>query len=122
MNDLTKNFKRSEFACNGKNCCGHSAPVHPDLVSALQKLRDHLKIPLTINSGFRCNRHNKNIDGSENSFHTLGMAADIKCPNGHTPESFAKAAETITEFREGGIGIYKSWVHLDVRKTGKARW
>ena len=24
--------------------------------------------------------------------------------------------------REGGIGVYASWVHLDVRQSGKARW
>ena len=35
MGDLSKNFNRSEFACKGKNCCGHSAAVHPDLVDAL---------------------------------------------------------------------------------------
>ena len=25
-------------------------------------------------------------------------------------------------FRNGGIGIYPTWVHVDVRTTGKARW
>ena len=56
MGDLSKNFNRSEFACKGKNCCGHSAAVHPDLVDALQALRDRIGKPLSITSGFRCNR------------------------------------------------------------------
>ena len=42
MGDLSKNFNRSEFACKGTNCCGHSAAVHPDLVDALAHQREHL--------------------------------------------------------------------------------
>ena len=122
MGDLSKNFSRSEFACKGTNCCGHSAPVHPELISALQDLRDQLNLPLSITSGFRCNRHNESVGGATQSFHTLGMAADVACPDGMTAEDLAQAAETIPSFQQGGIGIYPSWVHLDVRTTGKARW
>jgi uncharacterized protein YcbK (DUF882 family) len=122
MGDLSKNFNRSEFACKGKDCCNHSAPVHPDLVEALQALRDRIGKPLSITSGFRCNRHNKAIGGEAHSFHTLGMAADVACQNGISPAQLATLAEGIDLFREGGIGIYPSWVHLDVRKNGKARW
>jgi len=122
MGDLSKNFSRSEFACKGTNCCGHSAPVQPELISALQALRDQLNLPLSITSGFRCNRHNESVGGATRSFHTLGMAADVACPDGLTAEDLAQAAETIAAFQQGGIGIYPSWVHLDVRTTGKARW
>ncbi len=73
MGDLSKNFNRSEFACKGKNCCGHSAAVHPDLVDALQALRDHIGKPLSITSGFRCNRHNKAVGGAEQSFQRLPL-------------------------------------------------
>ncbi|MDY0324840.1 MAG: D-Ala-D-Ala carboxypeptidase family metallohydrolase [Candidatus Cloacimonadaceae bacterium] len=122
MGDLSKNFSRSEFACKGTNCCGHSAPIQPELISALQALRDQLNLPLSITSGFRCNRHNESVGGAARSFHTLGMAADVACPDGLTAEDLARAAETIPAFQQGGIGIYPSWVHLDVRTTGKARW
>lgn len=122
MGDLSKNFSRSEFACKGTNCCGHSAPVHPELISALQALRDQLNLPLSITSGFRCNRHNEFVGGAARSFHTLGMAADVACPEGMTAEDLAQAVEAIPAFQQGGIGIYPSWVHLDVRTTGKARW
>lgn len=122
MGDLSKNFSRSEFACKGTNCCGHSAPIQPELISALQALRDQLNLPLSITSGFRCNRHNDSVGGAARSFHTLGMAADVACPEEMTAEDLAQAAETIAAFQQGGIGIYPSWVHLDVRTTGKARW
>jgi uncharacterized protein YcbK (DUF882 family) len=122
MGDLSKNFNRSEFVCRGQNCCDHSAAVHPGLVDALQALRDRIDTPLSIASGFRCNRYNKDVNGAKHSFHTLGMAADVNCPAGISPEGLALIAEEISLFREGGIGIYPDWVHVDVRTTGKARW
>ncbi len=122
MGDLSKNFNRQEFACQGKNCCGGAAPVHPDLAAGLQELRDKAGAPLGISSGFRCRSHNKKIGGAENSLHTLGMAVDITCPDNLTALQMAEIAESIEVFREGGIGIYKSWLHVDVRKTSKARW
>ena len=122
MGDLSKNFSRSEFACRGENCCGGNAPVHPALVAGLQELRDKLGGPLTISSGFRCKRYNAAIGGAKESQHTLGMAADMLVPEGWTPETLAELAESIDVFREGGIGIYPTWVHVDVRMTGKARW
>jgi uncharacterized protein YcbK (DUF882 family) len=49
------------------------------------------------------------------------MAADISCKE-LTPHELAALANQVSVFREGGIGVYVSWVHLDVRKNGKARW
>lgn len=121
MGDLSKNFSRHEFKCPGKNCCGGSAPVHPDLIKALQTLRDLAGVPLKISSGFRCIKHNHEVKGSKNSFHTLGMAADIKVPYGMTPVGLSLLAEEIPAFREGGIGLYATWIHVDVRPY-KARW
>lgn len=122
MGDLSKNFDRREFACKGENCCGHSAPVDPDLIAALQLLRDRIGRPLSVTSGFRCNRHNAVVGGADNSLHTLGMAADVIPPENLSPEQMAVIAEEIDRFKNGGIGIYQEWVHLDVRRTGKARW
>src|SRR6056297_2490042 len=106
MGDLTKNFSRSEFECKGRDCCGHSYPVDRAFVEGLQALRDAVSkhrgrdTALTITSGFRCRRHNSEIGGSKNSFHCLGMAADIDIPAGMTPDDLAAIAETIPMFRE----------------------
>ena len=121
MGDISRNFSRKEFACKGIDCCEQSAPVHPDLVEGLQQLRDLAGVALRVNSGFRCNKHNRKIDGSQESFHTLGMAADIACEE-LTPRQIAALAERIDVFCQGGIGVYVSWVHVDVRKNGRARW
>ena len=121
MGDLTKNFNRSEFACKGANCCGHSAPVSLELVEGLQFLRDMAKVPLLITSGFRCNKHNSTMKppGAKNSQHIYGTAADIATPKGWAAKELYDLAESLMLF--DGIGIYDWGVHVDVRGT-KARW
>ncbi len=121
MGDVSKNFNRSEFACQGKDCCGGAAPIHPDLLAGVQALRDLVERPLHINSGFRCPKHNSAIGGVKNSYHMLAMAADIAVPSGMTPDDFAAFAEQVFVFHNGGIGIYASWIHVDIRKE-KTRW
>ena len=122
MGDLSKNFSRWEFACRGKNCCGNSAPVDPLLVNSLQKLRDMVGRPIDVSCGFRCKIHNAEIPGSEpNSQHTLAKAADISVV-GLTGEQFAAIAMQVDAFEKGGIGTYDTWIHVDVRSDGSARW
>ena len=123
MGDLTKNFNRSEYACRGLDCCGHSAVIVPLLYNGVQELRALVGVPLTINSGFRCNKHNAATrDASKFSRHTTGEAADILCPSHLDVDHFAMCAEKIHAFRRGGIGRYDNRIHVDVRKTGPARW
>lgn len=118
--DGIKHFKRSEFACKcGKHCNGF--PVEPDeqLVRLLEKIRKHFGVPVTINSGIRCKTHNANVGGVSASQHLKGTAADISV-KGIDPAKVAAYAETLLP-NTGGIGIYKTFVHVDVRKT-KSRW
>lgn len=87
------------------------------LLNKLQILRDKIGKPIIINSGYRTKRYNEKVGGSPKSQHMLGKAADIKI-NGLTPDEIAIKAEKIGF---GGIGIYKTFVHLDVRHI-KTRW
>lgn len=112
---LSEHFDTAEFACK---CCG-TAKVEPALIEKLETLRRLAgNLPLTVNSGYRCPRHNKAVGGSPNSQHTLGTAADIRPPTGITVDDFAKLAD---EAGFTGIGRYKSFVHVDIRPR-KARW
>ena len=117
MGDMTKNFSRSEFACKGgASCCGGAAPISDSLVAALQMLRDTVGQPLTVNSGFRCPKHNARVGGAKSSQHLLGKAADIAVPPGWTAQRLADVAEdTIEAFQRGGIIMYDTFVHFDVR-------
>jgi len=130
MGDLSKDFDRSEFACKGDDCCGHSAPIDSLLVDSLQALRDLIndgkseeeEIGLTINSGFRCITYNATVPGSaSDSTHCLGIAADVDTPDGITEDQLIAFAEQIPAFKSGGIGKYPGRVHLDVRNW-LARW
>lgn len=112
----TKNFKRSEFACP---CCGENK-TKDELIIALQELRDYLGYPIIITSGYRCKKHNAKVGGVSNSQHMQGIAADIVV-DGLTTSELSRAANEIKAFRNGGIGTYSTWVHVDIRKK-RARW
>ena len=110
---LTENFGLWEFQCS---CCGQ-VKIHPKLVEMLQALREKVGKPVIITSGYRCPEHNKAVGGVKSSYHTRGMAADIKV-SGVSVSQIAQLAETIGF---NGIGIYPSFVHVDIRDE-KARW
>lgn len=46
----------------------------------LDPIRDFFKLPVTVNSGFRCQKLNKAIGSKPSSQHTQGKAADIEIP------------------------------------------
>lgn len=121
VKQLSKNFKTSEFECKGKGCCDRCC-VSKKLVKLLQQIRDHFAKPTNVNSGYRCETHNKNVGGVTNSYHRNGEAADIAV-TGIAPKEVAKYAESIGIL---GIGLYETdkdgyFVHVDVRKV-KSFW
>lgn len=63
---ITENFTRKEFAC--KCGCGLNR-IHVGIVNRLQVFRDILIEPIFIRSGCRCPTHNRNEEGTEDSFH-----------------------------------------------------
>ena len=114
--ELSKNFKVKEFACSDK-----SDPIFiaPKLVTILQKVRTHFGKPVKITSAYRTVEHNKSVGGVKDSQHLYGMAADIKI-TGVPPKDVAAYVEKLMP-KTGGIGIYDTFVHVDVRDT-RSRW
>lgn len=113
---LSANFKVSEFACKDGS---DTVFISPGLVAVLQKIRDHFGKPVIITSAYRNDSYNKKVGGADYSKHKYGMAADIYI-SGVSPATIAEFVETIMP-NTGGIGIYNSFVHVDVR-TARARW
>lgn len=119
MTYLSKNFQKHELECP---CC-HEIIVNQDFIEALQDLRDSVGRPFRITSGFRCEKHNKEVGGAENSRHLKGVAVDILIRD-WSSEDIHKLLCFATSVRpklgESGVGIYRSWVHFDLRDSNAA--
>lgn len=111
----TKHFKTSEFMCKH---CG-DLKLDSELLAILELVRHHFNAPVTITSGYRCPTHNANVGGAKASKHMDGIAADFKVKNVHPDTVYEFLCEIFPN--SYGVGLYSSWVHVDVRTT-KARW
>ena len=118
MGDITKNFSRWELECS---CCGEHK-IDLRLVDALQRLRDLVKVPIKVTSGYRCEHHNSAVGGSPKSQHLTGKAADIIIIGMNAETMYSNACQ-IQRFFNGGIGTYptKGFIHVDIREE-PARW
>lgn len=114
---LTKNFILSEF--QSKDGAPFPADVLPqlqELSENLQIIRDHIGIPISVNSGYRSPEHNKAIGGKPNSYHKKGMAADLSCDL--EPFQLYQEIEKLMlagKIKKGGLVEYKTFVHYDIR-------
>ena len=118
INDIiiAPHFNLSEFACP---CCKR-VMLHPFLLEKLEKLRKIIERPTHITSGYRCFEYNRKVGGVANSYHCIGLAADIRVKDVQLIELLGYAEEI--DF--AGIGFYekKNFLHLDVRPTKRTRW
>lgn len=124
---LSTNFDFQEFAsADGTAPTDKVLKNLTELAKNLEVLRKHLGQPIRITSGFRSKEHNIKIGGATNSYHVLGMAADLQVDK-MKPEDVAKAIELLIKdgkMKQGGLGIYRTWIHYDTYFDGKTprRW
>lgn len=109
---LTTNFKVREFRCkDGSDVIF----IADDLPKILQKVREHFGKAVTINSAYRTPDYNKKVGGAQYSQHLYGNAADIVVA-GITPQKVYDFLDILLG-NTGGLGLYKNFVHVDVRET-----
>ena len=111
-------FKEKEFACK---CCGQLPPLARENVKALvcevlDPVREKLGMPIVVNSGYRCEKHNKDVGGVRNSQHLRGEAADIHC------EDNDRLKQLIIENGKFDQMIrYPTFLHVSYKRTGGNR-
>lgn len=107
-------FSSKEFASRD----GAASPYGPmnvkqELVDFLNQLRLRFGKPLVVTSGYRSPEHNKAVGGVANSYHTQGLAADIRPENQKDLPALWELCRRLNV--TGGVGIYDTFVHVDRR-------
>lgn len=93
----------------------------------LDPLRESLKRPIVINSGYRAPGLNTRVGGASSSQHVLGEAADIECPGLSTSALAARIVELELPFDQLILEHHdpefpsSGWVHVSHRESGVQR-
>lgn len=130
---LSKNGIERPYMANGKRCTNFTVKefachdgtdavfIDPQLVTLLQKVRDHWGKAVNVrsHSAYRTPQHNKSVGGERTSYHLYGRAADfhvVGVPN-----------QEVYDYIDGlyprscGLGIYSWGIHIDTR-SDRSRW
>lgn len=116
-------FKEKELCCK---CCGQLPPLARENIEALvhevlDPARDKLGMPIVVNSGYRCARHNKDVGGVANSQHLRGEAADIR-PSTGSETDLKRLRQLIIESRNfDQLIVYKNFLHVSWKRRGGNR-
>lgn len=97
------------FACP---CCGQNW-LDPRLEALVKKIENETGHELEITSGFRCEKHNKKVGGSETSSHLTGLAVDVAIDASRTRYVVVGAAIRLGINR---IGVGPNYLHLDIAR------
>ncbi len=122
------NFKMSELI-HSDSAIKNNINNMPDINSldnlleltfyCLQPIREKLKKPMIITSGYRCPEVNRLVGGSNNSQHTKGEAVDFYVCGMTIQQIVDFVKKSNIEFDQL-INEYNKWVHISYSK-GKNR-
>jgi len=121
--EFAPHFSEEEFRCN---CGCEILNVSRVFLERLERARIRAEIPFKVQSGCRCEQHNKDEDGEEDSAHLTSEtkechASDIGA-RGSRPRYIILDALISVGFTR--IGIANSFVHVDddSRKDPRVAW
>lgn len=112
---MYKHFDISEFRCRetGEN------DMKPEFIHMLDELRERCGFSFVITSGYRSKTHSAERHKEKGGTHTLGIAVDIAVSNG---EQRMKIVREALDMSFGGIGVARTFVHVDMRATTPVMW
>ena len=105
MAKSSKYFSEEELMCH---CGCGQCEMDPDFLVTMDHVREIAGIPIYVNSGFRCPKHDNEIRGEGN--HTQGKAIDAKALDGVARMRIVEAMIAAGIKR---IGIAKTFIHGD---------
>lgn len=81
-----------------------------------QSIRDLLRCPVIINSGYRCQILNNLVGGKPNSQHLIGQAIDFVAPD------FGVPADIITFLKQSSLEVDQclmegTWIHASIKDS-----
>ena len=114
-----KYFRKEEFECR---CCGGlpaeaKANIEALVENVLDPARERLGMPIIVNSGYRCPKHNAEVGGVPNSQHMRGEAADLRIDG--NPEVLARVI--VENGKWDQMIIYPTFVHVSYKRNGGNR-
>lgn len=128
-NKAMKHFKISEFDCR----CGCQMPasVRSNIAAltdnALDPAREAFGGPVYVTSGYRCAKHNAEVNGVKNSQHIKGEAADL---NAGTPYKNLRLAQIIAQqgnfdqmilYVDSAASLATRFIHVSYKASGQNR-
>lgn len=112
---MSVNIDVKNFACPD---CGANN-MDSKFLDRLSTIQFGMRGTLVITSGYRCPAHNAAVGGSPTSQHLQGLAADIACNDANKRMLIVSLA---VRSNLTGIGVAKSFVHLDLRPGMPVLW
>lgn len=113
---LSKNLMAHEVHCQGKGCCQESI-ISKRMVDTYQDIRDEygeaIEVASAGGSGYRCERHNREVGGAPGSLHKIGCAFDMHCRD---KTKLLRIVER--QVTDGEIGVYDTFIHGGVWNRG----
>ena len=121
-----KNFRIQEFVCR----CGCQMPaearqnIEALVANVLDPLREAYGKPIYVNSGYRCEKHNKAVGGVPRSQHKVGEAADISLrltAYGLQDELMKLARIIVSQGKFDQLILYPTFLHVSYKRNGNNR-
>lgn len=87
------------------------------IADKMQEIRNFFKLPIMVNSGFRCQAVNTKVGGSKNSLHMQFLACDFNVDD-------LEPHEVVADLKNSGISIDKCFVergcvHVQIQQDQK---
>ena len=119
-------FRINEFVCH----CGCEIPaearqnIEALVANVLDPVREAYGKPIYVNSGYRCEKHNKAVGGVPKSQHLVGQAADISDKSEKLKvksELETLASIIVQQGRFDQLIIYPTFLHVSYKRSGVNR-